>query len=156
VARFPSVIDITLSTTKRFNSITQKGYPTFCLFVGHSQEYTDHICRFFSFCILGCGSYCWHRINIIRIFQNHSISFDVLLRATAWENWHIVRKSNSHYFLLSWNSHQIFFSPYKKYKLNIFGLQNWAPPFLQGSKSAVLQFCWKRINLFKNIQNNLM
>jgi hypothetical protein len=66
------------------------------------------------------------------------------LRATAWENWHIFGKSNSYYFLLlSWNSHQIFFSLYKKYKLNIFGLQNWAPPSLQSSKSAVLQFSWK-------------
>jgi hypothetical protein len=36
-----------------------------------------------------------------------------LLRATSWENWHILGKSNSHYFLLSWNSHQIFFSLYK-------------------------------------------
>jgi hypothetical protein len=33
-----------------------------------------------------------------------------------------------------WNSHKIFFSPNKKKKLNIFGLQNWAPPFLQSSK----------------------
>jgi hypothetical protein len=50
---------------------------------------------------------------------------------------------NSHYFLLSRNSHQIFFSLYKKYKLNIFGLKNCAPSFLQSSKSAVLQFSWK-------------
>jgi hypothetical protein len=35
-------------------------------------------------------------------------------------------------------------SLYKKYKLNIFGLKNWAPPFLQSSKLAVLQFSGKR------------
>jgi hypothetical protein len=38
-----------------------------------------------------------------------------------------VHIKNSHYFLLSWNSHQIFFSLHKNTKLNIFGLQNWAP-----------------------------
>jgi hypothetical protein len=68
----------------------------------------------------------------------------ILIRVTAWENWHILGKSNSHYYLLSWNSHQIFFSLNKKYELNIFSLQNCAPPFLQSSKSAVLQFSWKR------------
>jgi hypothetical protein len=57
----------------------------------------------------------------------------ILLRATAWENWHILGKSNSHYFLLSWKSHQIFLSLYKKYKLNIFGLKNWFCNFLENS-----------------------
>jgi hypothetical protein len=83
----------------------------------------------------------------------------LFLRATACKNWHILGKFNSHYFLLRWNSLQIFFSLYKKYKLNIFGLQNCAPPFLQSSKSAVLQFSWNApifVILFKNIQNNLM
>jgi hypothetical protein len=81
----------------------------------------------------------------------------ISLRATAWENWHM-RTSNSHYFLLSWNSHQIFFSLYKKYKSNIFGLQNWAPPFLHSSKSQFCNFLeyalFLLIYLIKNNQKN--
>jgi hypothetical protein len=60
-----------------------------------------------------------------------------------------VQIENSHSFLLIWNSHQIFFSLYKKYKLNIFGLQIWARPFLQSLKSAVLQFSRKLLFYLK-------
>jgi hypothetical protein len=81
--------------------------------------------------------------NDRELSMNGSFLHHISLRATACKNWHILGKSNSHYFLLSWNSHQIFFSLYKKYNLNIFGLKNCAPPFLQSSKSAVLQFSWK-------------
>jgi hypothetical protein len=101
-------------------------------FYGNFWEITDDICD-------GCCQKIYYMPNIMSYYKfaafldgkinNYVNSF--VLRATAWEKWLILGKSNSHYFLQSWYLHQIFFSLYKKCKLNIFGPQNWAPPFLQ-------------------------
>jgi hypothetical protein len=93
------------------------------------------------------NKYFYHRIygSVISKFPVFCVYFkkggnvnkEKYLRATA------CKKCKSKIVTIFYWAETSFFSLYKKYKLNIFGLKNCTTHFLQSSKSAVLQFSWK-------------